>query len=181
MIIAGHLGADPEVRFTSSGKKVTTLRVATNSKKGAVEETTWWRVTIWGEQMDKVLSFFKKGSTIMAFGEMQKPELFTDRDGKQQISLNLWASSIQFSPFGGKSDRPGQEGGSHESSAAPAAPNYAGGASSSFTSHGAPAFSGYGAQTAVAPKPSMPPFGQAPVQQFSSPSSGETFDDEIPF
>ena len=34
MQIAGHLGADPEVRFTSTGKKVTVLRVAAKSRKG---------------------------------------------------------------------------------------------------------------------------------------------------
>ena len=53
--IAGNLGADPEVRFTSSGKKVTNLKVATRSRrgKGNEEVTIWWRVTIWGEQFDK--------------------------------------------------------------------------------------------------------------------------------
>ena len=34
--IAGHLGADPEVRFTSSGQKVTTLRVVA-VRAGAVK------------------------------------------------------------------------------------------------------------------------------------------------
>ena len=60
--IAGNLGADPEVRFTSSGKKVTTLRVATKTRKGGNDETIWYRVTVWGEQFDKMISFLKKGS-----------------------------------------------------------------------------------------------------------------------
>ena len=34
-MIAGHLGADPEVRFTSSGQKVTTLRVAARCRRGS--------------------------------------------------------------------------------------------------------------------------------------------------
>jgi single-strand DNA-binding protein len=95
--IAGHLGADPEVRFTSSGQKVTTLRVGARARK---DETIWWRVTIWGEQFDKMITYFKKGSSIMVFGELSKPEIFTDRDGKPQVSMNITATNLLFSPFG---------------------------------------------------------------------------------
>lgn len=105
--IAGHLGADPEVRFTSTGKKVSTLRVATRSRKANADVTIWWRVTIWGEQFDKMIPHLKKGSPIVAFGELQKPEIFNDREGKPQISLEIWASNIQFSPFGKPEQREG--------------------------------------------------------------------------
>ncbi|MBS0606901.1 MAG: single-stranded DNA-binding protein, partial [Verrucomicrobia bacterium] len=67
--IAGHLGADPEVRFTSSGQKVTTLRVAARARRGSKDETIWWKVTVWGEQFDKMIPYFKKGSPIIVFGE----------------------------------------------------------------------------------------------------------------
>ena len=40
--IAGHLGADPEVRFTSSGQKVTTFRVACRARGRADDNTIWW-------------------------------------------------------------------------------------------------------------------------------------------
>jgi single-strand DNA-binding protein len=98
--IAGHLGADPEVRFTSSGKKVTTLRVAARVRKGTKDETVWWRVTIWGEEFDKMLAYFKKGSAIIVVGELNKPEIFTNRDGKPQVSMSMTAFNIMFSPFG---------------------------------------------------------------------------------
>jgi len=102
--IAGRLGADPEIRFTSSGQKVTTLRVATNTRKGQKDETIWWRVTVWGENFDKMISFLKKGSAVIIVGDLAKPEIFTDREGKPQISMNITASNIMFSPFG-RSDR----------------------------------------------------------------------------
>jgi single-strand DNA-binding protein len=108
-MIAGHLGADPEVRFTSSGQKVTTLRVAARARRGSKDETIWWRVSIWGEQFDKMIPYFKKGSPIVVMGEMNKPEIFTDRDGKPQVSMSLTAFSISFSPFG-RPDSPGSEG-----------------------------------------------------------------------
>jgi single-strand DNA-binding protein len=111
ILVAGHLGADPEVRFTSSGQKVTTLRVASNVRKGGKDETVWWKITIWGDQFDKIIPYFKKGSPIIVTGELAKPEIFTDRDGKPQISLNITANNITFSPFG-KSDQKGEEGAS---------------------------------------------------------------------
>ena len=110
--IAGHLGADPEIRFTSSGQKVTTLRVATRARKSGNnndDNTIWWRVTVWGEQFDKMITYLKKGSAIMVIGEMNKPEIFKDREGNAQISLTMTASNLMFSPFG-KSDRQ-QDGG----------------------------------------------------------------------
>ncbi len=98
--IMGNLGSDPVTRFTSSGQKVTTLNVATNLKKGENTVTVWYRVTIWGDRFDKMLSFLKKGSSIIVVGELQKPELWTDREGRSQIQLEIWADMLRFNPFG---------------------------------------------------------------------------------
>jgi single-strand DNA-binding protein len=111
--IAGHLGADPEVRFTSSGKKVTTLRVAARVRKGNKDETIWWKVSVWGEQFDKMIPHFKKGSPIIVIGEMNMPEIFTDREGRPQVSMSMTALNLMFSPFG----RPESSSSSSESHA----------------------------------------------------------------
>jgi len=103
LTIAGHLGADPETRFTPSGQKVITLRVACRARRSGKEDVSiWWKVTIWGEQFDKILHFFKKGSSIVVMGEMTKPEIYTDREGNPQISLGMVAHNLSFSPFGKK-------------------------------------------------------------------------------
>lgn len=122
--IAGHLGADPEVRFTSSGQKVTTLRVAARARRGGKDETIWWKVTIWGEQFDKMIPYFKKGSPIIVIGELNKPEIFTDREGRPQVSMSITALNIMFSPFGrpdnqGTAGEQHPEGGAHSNSGAP--------------------------------------------------------------
>lgn len=106
VIIAGHLGADPEVRFTSSGQKVTTLRVAAKARRGGKDETIWWKVTVWGEQFDKMIVYLKKGSPVIVAGDLSKPEIFTDREGRPQVSMNITAQNIMFSPFG-RPDSPG--------------------------------------------------------------------------
>jgi len=153
--IAGHLGADPEVRFTSSGKKVTALRVACRTRKGQNDDTIWYRVTIWGEQYDKMIPYFKKGSAIIVSGELHKPEIFNDREGKPQISLEITAAHIQFSPFGKPGGSEGQQHGQPQA-AAPATPS--GHQFGSFNE---------------ASSPYMPPSAGAP--------KGSTIDDEVPF
>lgn len=100
LTIMGHLGADPEVRFTSSGQKVTSLLVAENQRRGGKDQTLWWRVTIWGEQLDKMISYLKKGSAVIVMGEMSKPEIYNNREGQPQVSLNMTAHHVAFSPFG---------------------------------------------------------------------------------
>lgn len=111
--IAGHLGQDPEVRFTPNGQKVTTIRVATNIRRSNKEKTVWWRVTLWGDRFDKKLSYLKKGSPVMVWGEMGIPDIYNDKEGNPQTSFEIIAEHISFSPFGGK-DRPNQEGGSEQ-------------------------------------------------------------------
>ena len=98
--VAGHLGSDPEVRFTPSGQKVTSFRVAANIRRGDKEKTVWWKVSCWGDRFDKRLAYLKKGSAVIVIGEMNAPEMYTDKSGNQQISLEITAEIISFSPFG---------------------------------------------------------------------------------
>lgn len=122
IVIAGHLGNDPEVRFTPNGQKVVSFRVASNTRKGATSETTWWKITVWGTQFDNMIKHLKKGSSIMVMGELSKPEIFTDKEGRPQISLNVTAQSLSFSPFG-KTEKPAQ-GTSFEQTAQNTADDY---------------------------------------------------------
>ncbi len=99
--LAGHLGANPEPRVTPTGKKVTTLSLATSVYQNGKDETIWWRVTVWGDEMKNIMDHLKKGSAVMIVAEMRsKPEIYTDKEGKPQISLNVTAISIRFPPFG---------------------------------------------------------------------------------
>lgn len=79
---------------------MTTLRVAARARRSGKEETIWWKVTVWGEQFDKMIPYFKKGSPIIVFGELNKPEIFTNREGQPQVSMSMTAVNLQFSPFG---------------------------------------------------------------------------------
>jgi single-strand DNA-binding protein len=54
IIIVGHLGRDPEMRYTPAGQAVTNFNLAANrqytdSSGQVVKETTWFRVSAWGK------------------------------------------------------------------------------------------------------------------------------------
>lgn len=122
VIIMGNLGADPETRFSPSGQKIINLRVAENSKRQGKEETTWWRVTIFGDRFDKMLTYLKKGSFVIVTGDMSV-ELWTDREGRQQVQHNVIADSLKFGPSN-RSDRP-QDQSQGQGAATGFTPNYA--------------------------------------------------------
>ena len=96
--IAGHLGADPEVRFTSSGQKVTALSVAARARRSGKEEATiWWKVTIWGEQFDKIIPYFKKGSSTNCPEAILKA--VTPRSFNKSASSRLYGVERNCIPF----------------------------------------------------------------------------------
>ena len=107
--VAGHLGANPEERFTPSGQKVITLRLAATARKSGKEETVWWKAVIWGDRFDRMMPYLKKGSALIVIGEMSKPEIYNDREGKPQVSMELTVEMIRFSPFGGKGEKSGEK------------------------------------------------------------------------
>lgn len=113
--ILGNLGSDPETRFTPSNLKVTNFNVGTTVRRGGKDETVWYRVTVWGDRFDKMMTYLKKGSSIIVVGELGKPEIYTRKDGTQQVSLEITAEFIRFSPFGKPQEKTGNEAESSES------------------------------------------------------------------
>jgi single-strand DNA-binding protein len=119
-----------------------------------------------------MLSYLKKGSPLIVVGEMQKPEIFSDREGHPQISMEVTAFQLHFSPFGKPNATPGQGG---EASPLSAGSPY----------HGAPPFGALPEMSPQAPVASgIAPVGSGGASLSSggtSHSAGETFDDEVPF
>ena len=100
MIIAGHLGGEPEQRVMPDGKKVTNFSVAINVWQKGGEVTVWYRVACWGNQFDQILTHLKKGSAVIVMGNLKPPRIWTDKNGQPQVSLEVEAKSVEFPNFG---------------------------------------------------------------------------------
>ncbi|ANH79119.1 Single-stranded DNA-binding protein [Candidatus Chlamydia sanziniae] len=96
---AGYLGADPEERMTSKGKRVVVLRVGVKTRMGMKDETVWCKCNIWHNRYDKMLPYLKKGSGVIVAGDIAV-ESYMSKDGSPQASLVISVDSLKFSPFG---------------------------------------------------------------------------------
>src|SRR3954463_390808 len=99
VMIIGNLGADPEMRYTPSGRPVTQFNVAVNqSTKNQqtgewVEATDWFRISIWGDRAERAAEQFRKGNKVFVEGRFKTRE-FEGRDGQKRTSLEITADSL---------------------------------------------------------------------------------------
>jgi single-strand DNA-binding protein len=108
-IVAGHLGRDPEMRYTPSGVPVTSFSMATtrkwtNANGEQQEKTTWFRVTCWRKLAELTAQYLKKGRLVLVEGDIDA-SAYTDREGSPRASLELTATGIKF--LGGRGDGEG--------------------------------------------------------------------------
>ena len=97
LIIIGNLGSNPEQRFTPSGDPVTTFSVATSRKYGEKDETTWFRVSVWGKQAESCNTYLSKGSKVLVEGRLKaEPNVYQRKDGTWASSYELTAESVRF-------------------------------------------------------------------------------------
>lgn len=97
VILIGHLGADPEVRATASGKRVARVSIATNNARkvdGAwVETTDWHRVVAFERSADYLGRFARKGD-LLAVDCVLRPRKWEDGSGKTQYEVSIVVDRI---------------------------------------------------------------------------------------
>jgi len=137
VMIIGNLGADPEMRYTPSGRPVTQFNVAVNqSTKNQqtgewVEATDWFRVSVWGDRAERAAENLRKGNKVFVEGRFKTRE-FEGRDGQKRTSLEITADSVV-----NLEKRPREEGeGQFAAPAAAAAGGSSAGGSSAGPSRG---------------------------------------------
>jgi single-strand DNA-binding protein len=99
MMIIGNLGADPELRYTPSGKAVAELRVAVNDRSRGPdgewqEETQWFRVELWDQAAERAAERLRKGHKVFAEGALRARE-WEGKDGQKRTSLEIRFARVQ--------------------------------------------------------------------------------------
>jgi single-strand DNA-binding protein len=115
-ILIGNLGRDPETRYTPNGAMNVSFTMATNrrwtdSNGQPQENTTWFRVTVWGKLADTMNKLAEqgaltKGRSVFVSGNLEARE-YTDRNGVSRTSLDVNAQEVRL--LGGRGDE--QDGG----------------------------------------------------------------------
>lgn len=107
MIFVGNLGRDPEMRYTPGGQAVCNLSVATNrryndSNGQRVDETTWFRVSVWGNQAEACNQYLAQGRQVLVEGRIIPdpdtggPRIWTRNDGTPGASFEVHAWRVVF-------------------------------------------------------------------------------------
>ena len=107
IIIVGNVGKDPEMRYTPSGKAVTSFSVATNrqytnNNGETIKETTWFRISAWGKQAETCNQYLKKGSKVLVEGRLTAdpatggPRIWKSQDGSPRASFEINAGTVRF-------------------------------------------------------------------------------------
>ena len=108
IIVVGNLGRDPEMRYMPDGTAVTSFSVATNRRwtdrasGQPVDETTWFRVSVWGRQAETANEYLSKGRKVLVEGQITPdrntggPRLWTAQDGTVRASFEIRADSVRF-------------------------------------------------------------------------------------
>ena len=97
--LIGHLGKDPESKFTPTGKKVTHFSIAISnrwkSKEGEAKEyTEWVNIEAWGRLGEVSQEYLKKGSLVYLEGRL-KTDKYEDK-GESKYYTKVVALSLQF-------------------------------------------------------------------------------------
>ena len=90
--IIGHAGKDAETRYLASGDAITSITIAVSRKRKDKENTTWWKVVVFGKPAEWAAEI-QKGDVVFASGEPLIEE-WVDKDGNKRSTLTLMAQSV---------------------------------------------------------------------------------------
>ena len=98
VMIIGHLGRDPEMRYTPSGRPVTSFSVATtrswtNAEGERRDETEWFNVVAWGSLAEICKDYLRKGQQVYVEGRLQTRG-WDDGEGKRHFRTELVAHEM---------------------------------------------------------------------------------------
>ena len=108
IVIVGNLGRDPEMRYMPDGTAVTSFSVATSrrwtdrSSGQPVDETTWFRINVWGRQAETANQYLSRGRKVLVEGTLTPdrntggPKLWNRQDGSVGASFEIRADTVRF-------------------------------------------------------------------------------------
>lgn len=97
VILIGHLGRDPEMRYTQNNTAVCGFSMAMNRKiKDREDEVTWVEVTAWSRIAEVIHQYVKKGDPLMVEGRLTLDEWDDKTSGEKRRMLKVTAENVQL-------------------------------------------------------------------------------------
>ena len=91
-ILTGHLGADPESKYTQDNLHIVELSLAFKFGKN---KTGWIRVTCFDKLADSAVKYLHKGAKIGLAAELQQDK-WENEIGEKRTAIKLVARNLEF-------------------------------------------------------------------------------------
>jgi single-strand DNA-binding protein len=105
VILVGHLGKNPDIRYLEGGVSVVSFPLATSetfNKDGRkVEQTEWHNIVMWRGLADVAAKFLQKGKLVYIEGKL-RTRSFEDKEGNKKYTTEVVAEN--FTMLGRKTD-----------------------------------------------------------------------------
>ncbi|MBN1893533.1 single-stranded DNA-binding protein [bacterium] len=100
VILVGRLGADPQLKYTPSGRANVTFNIATNAvwkdQEGKQQERTdWHRIVAWGKLAEIMGEYLKKGHRVYLEGRLQTRS-WEDSNGVKKWTTEVTATDMEM-------------------------------------------------------------------------------------
>ena len=100
LIIVGNLGRDPEMRYTPSGRPVTTFTVAVSRSWNTADgerrsETEWFNIVAWGNLAEICKQYLHKGQQVFIEGRLQTRR-WEDKEGQKHTNVEVVANEMMM-------------------------------------------------------------------------------------
>jgi len=109
VFLVGHLGKDPELRYSANGQAVANVTLATSEswkdkESGEKQERVeWHRVVFFGRLAEIAGEYLKKGSPVYLEGKLQTRK-WQDKQGQDRYTTEIVANDMQMLGGGNGSD-----------------------------------------------------------------------------
>jgi single-strand DNA-binding protein len=95
--INGHLGSDPELIETKSGKKVARFSMAQHYFRNSTKNTSWYTVLAWEEMAVQMMEMLQKGTLVTIKGKLLS-RVYTDPSGQVRQVYEIVAKEFLTEP-----------------------------------------------------------------------------------
>lgn len=102
VILLGHVGADPEVRYLEKGVCVARIRLATTERgytaangTAVPDRTEWHNIVLWRGLAEIAEKYVRKGSQIYIEGKLRTSQ-WNDQNGTTHLRTEIVADSMEL-------------------------------------------------------------------------------------
>lgn len=100
VMVIGHLGRDPEMRYTPSGRPVTTFTIAVSRSWNTADgerrsETEWFNIVAWGNLAEICKQYLHKGQQVYIEGRLQTRQ-WEDKEGQKHKNVEVVANEMMM-------------------------------------------------------------------------------------